>query len=281
MNKCVDRICAICGSQNCSILKTFPAKKDKTYNIVRCVDCGFVYVSNPDFDTESHGKEPIEAPISQRHYFIKNLIFNDCVMRNKDLSNTTILEIGAGWGGLGYLLTSEFSDSNSIWGGYLGYEPSKIRADFCKKNGLNVENGYFDGLDSVSEKKDFVVLDNVLEHVLEPGKMIESILPIMEDNGRLIIILPNLYDLRRFLPSWRKRHYWQPTCHINYFSFSSLSKLLLKYGLYAIGFDKFLNFSKISFSWRLKFLIDRYFYCSGLYVVANKTCSCTPHQRES
>ena len=45
------------------------------------------------------------------------------------------------------------------------------------------------------------------------------------------MIVPNRHDLRRFHPAWRDRHYWQPHCHINYFSRADLERLFGAYDM--------------------------------------------------
>lgn len=231
-------VCVICKS---NIYKEIFV--DSNYRkIVKCTKCNFVFVLNPDTNTVSlPAKNYVEkAKPQKRHFQIKKFI--DSYFNNqKDKIN--ILEIGSGYGALAGLLTC---DSNY---NYLGFEPSQDRAMFCQSKNLNVKNDFFSS--SKTEKVDAVVLDNVLEHVFNPEVLIKEIYLCLNKPGIVIIIVPNLNDIRRFNKKWKNTHYWQPYSHINYFSSKTLSNLLKNNGFQ----PRVLPLNSINFNFKNLFLI--------------------------
>ena len=78
-----------------------------------------------------------------------------------------------------------------------------------------------------------IVCLNVLEHVRNPVEVIENFKKIMFKNGILVIRLPNDFsELQECAQKNLKSEPWwvAPPDHINYFNFSSLTKLLNKLG---------------------------------------------------
>lgn len=230
--------------------------------IVECAVCRFVYVNNPrKEDTVIHRVckvAPIMPPVRMRHRQIKQYIEN----RSAGKCNVSIAEIGAGLGGLASL----FSQNERYR--YVGYEPNIERAEFCRRFNLSVVNGFYrPGI----SKYDYVVLDNALEHVLNPNELLQEVSDDLKPGGCAIIIVPNLHDVRRHIPSWRTRHYWQPRSHVNYFSRFTLFKMLQSVGLSA----KMLGFSGLSLTTTPSFYLRAFFDVLklpllGLTVVAAK-----------
>jgi SAM-dependent methyltransferase len=78
---------------------------------------------------------------------------------------------------------------------------------------------------------DGVIFDNVLEHVENPDALVRAAVASLRDGGVLVVIVPNLNDIRRLRRRWRERHHWQPHCHINYFSARDVNWLFARHGL--------------------------------------------------
>jgi UDP-glucose 4-epimerase len=58
-----------------------------------------------------------------------------------------------------------------------------------------------------------LTVGNVLDvHTLEA--CMEGAARALRTGGVVVVIVPNFHDVRRFIPSWRERRYWQPHCHI-------------------------------------------------------------------
>jgi SAM-dependent methyltransferase len=204
-----------------------------TYRIVKCTKCDFVFTANPFESTHARGANTTLRERRQpavRHYRIEGLL------RALKLPGVPprIVEVGAGHGLLADLLRHDFD--------YCGYEPNKERAELCQEQGLNVTNTSFDRTTAGEESVDGIVIDNVLEHVSDPERMIADSYVALKRGGVLIVIVPSIRDVRRLMPKWRRRHHFQRV-HINYFSPEHLQVMLVRNGFKPCqfgfrGFDK-------------------------------------------
>lgn len=68
------------------------------------------------------------------------------------------------------------------------------------------------------------------------------------------MIVPNKDDIRRFIPKWENRHYWQSHCHTNYLSNINQLKLY--------DFDLNTLTSNSNLSLKIKTYLDN----SGLHI---------------
>ena len=227
------------------------------YKIVECTNCNHVYVLNPNEDTGSPlGGDAKIDNYKTRHYQMYKLI--------KDLyqDKNNIAEIGSGIGNFAHLISKDEKIK------YIGYEPSKGRYEFSKKYNLNTKNELF----KISEDfYDVVILDNVLEHMKNPSYIFDIVSKSLKSGGAFIVIVPNKNDIRRFMPKWKARHYWQPNCHINYFTFDNLKYLSKKNNmkLYNFGLDTLKKENSIFL--KIKTFLDIYgLHIGGLYTYAIK-----------
>jgi SAM-dependent methyltransferase len=213
----------------CGTAATLPgavvAPQGLPFAIERCAACDFLYVTNPSGTTFDHVQEtPAAVPEKPRHRQIKRVC--DAALRRSAGAGAVhrVLEVGAGWGGLAQVFARD--------GGwrYTGFEPSAARAAFGRARGFDVREGMFDA-SGAADVADAVVFDNVLEHVEDPRALVGSAARALRTGGVLVVIVPNRHDVRRFHPPWRSRHYWQPHCHINYFSPRDLRRLFAAHGM--------------------------------------------------
>jgi SAM-dependent methyltransferase len=229
------RACPMCGSVECTPHRLVE-RRGIRFRIVRCAACRFVFVANPAEPTFSHGEtEPRAVPERSRHRQIKR-VCDHVLERHAGTERTRrVIEIGAGWGGLAQVFARDPRYH------YLGFEPSPGRAAFCRARGFDVRDERFLGPESAGIA-DAVIFDNVLEHVADPVGLVGAAVASLAPAGVLVVIVPNLNDVRRFSPAWRDRHLWQPHCHVNYFSSADLARLFERhalarryFGLEAIG----------------------------------------------
>lgn len=228
-NKKIINKCPVC---NCFSYQ--PLLKKDSYDIVKCTNCHFVFVNNPFVSLNKYENNSITTKSAQpkfRHYEIKKI--TDSYFSHSN--NVDILEIGSGIGALAGLFTAD----NKYH--YLGFEPSTKRAEYAKAKGFNVKNDFF-SLKKIEKQVDVIVVDNVLEHVPNPDNLVKEMSKALKKDGIIIIIIvPNLHDIRRFLPRWKERHYWQPHCHVNYFTYSNLKKLFIENGIKLRPFPLFFS----------------------------------------
>jgi 2-polyprenyl-3-methyl-5-hydroxy-6-metoxy-1,4-benzoquinol methylase len=109
--------------------------------------------------------------------------------------------------------------------GILEKNPS-LDKDFIK---TGIMDGLYD-LEMRGKLFDIILLMNVLEHVLEPVKLIEKLKKLLSKDGLLVIQIPNDYSLLQIEALNRgfvSESYWvTPPDHLNYFDTDSLVKLL-------------------------------------------------------
>jgi len=115
----------------------------------------------------------------------------------------------------------------------IGVEPSKQAANYAIKNNLNVKNKFFNKEDFTPHTFDIIHLNNVLEHIPNPTKLIQDIYTLLKKDGLICISVPNdfsplqnmLWKNMEFQPWWLS-----PPHHLNYFTPKSLSTLLQNNG---------------------------------------------------
>ena len=193
----------------------------------------------------------------KRHFQIVKLI--NSLYKNKEIIK--VAEIGSGYGHLANLISIKSKNM-----AYTGYELNPGRAEFCRQNNLNVKDEYFPVKPNAYN---VVILDNVLEHIVDPGNMLNSVAKSLKQDGYILIIVPNRHDIRRLSTRWRNRHFWQLRSHVSYYSYGDLVRLTQRYGLKikVFGFNSFI-WSVGSF---IKIILDLIgIRISGLYVYASK-----------
>jgi SAM-dependent methyltransferase len=187
----------------------------ESFEIVTCRDCGFVFVADPEADTANHiDIDRIGWAFRPRHHQIRRLLLS------RLSAGSRIIEIGCGRGEVGFLMRDDPVE-------YIGYEPARGLSDFGIRAGVPITQTIFEG----NQRGDAVVIDNVLEHVAEPAEMLEIAAKALNPGGILIVITPNVNDIRALSPSWRKRYLWVPPDHINFFSAADIAAMFARAGM--------------------------------------------------
>jgi SAM-dependent methyltransferase len=214
-------VCPLCDSPERTLFRTI-ARLGSNHELVRCSGCRFVYAATARLDTADHGEiSALYWRFRSRHHQIRRLLH----LHLKPGSRVT--EIGCGRGELGYIMRYDPYD-------YLGYEPAKGLSRFGRQNGVNIVHDFFRA--ETAAPADAVVIDNVLEHVLDPKRLLSDAVTTLKAGGIAIVIVPNRNDLRQAVPGWRDTRHWIPPDHINYFSMSDVKRLFGVCGLDAKSF---------------------------------------------
>jgi SAM-dependent methyltransferase len=165
---------------------------------------------------------------------------------SREFNGKRVLEIGCGGGNALYNLRNHYTE-------LYGVELSEKRCEHLQtafsmanvtitilneniESGLSLPNGYFD----------LIIWADVIEHVVDVWAAMEEIRRLLAANGKLVTLTPNIAEFRRRLtllfgcfPSTsgtnegltvRENELFDGG-HLHYFTFSSLSKLYLKYGI--------------------------------------------------
>jgi len=142
-------------------------------------------------------------------------------------SSGTVLDIGCGPG--------DFLHAGKMRGWHeTGIEPSPVAVSYAHERDLHVEQGFFDKTSSESlDRFDFIHMSEVLEHLLDPSEVLQLAHNQLKDDGVLCVSVPNDFNAFQQAAVFKgdKPRWWvQPNHHLNYFSFSSLTRLLERNG---------------------------------------------------
>lgn len=116
-----------------------------------------------------------------------------------------------------------------------GLEPSHEAVEYARSKGLEVYNSGIEDFDCVGERRfDVVTLLNVLEHLRDPASTLKNIqTKLLKPGGLLVIDAPNEFNDFQTIANeeYNLNSWWVcPPNHINYFSATSLKKLLVDCG---------------------------------------------------
>jgi 2-polyprenyl-3-methyl-5-hydroxy-6-metoxy-1,4-benzoquinol methylase len=172
----------------------------------------------------------LEVQISDKEFFHgrwSDMYENFVEIKRKLKKNTTILDIGCGWGLALQYFKNKGMDS-------FGFDPAIEAIEYGKKKGLNLKHAGLQSMDVFKGKKfDIITMLNVLEHLADPISALKQIKKLINKDGILVIDVPN--DFNDFQTVGRTVHdlndWWvAPPNHLNYFSRDSLVKLLKHLG---------------------------------------------------
>jgi 2-polyprenyl-3-methyl-5-hydroxy-6-metoxy-1,4-benzoquinol methylase len=160
---------------------------------------------------------------------------NDGVLKQLPHMGTglKILDVGCGRASLGEILTKRGFD---VWG--IESNPVAINqanAKIHKIIATNLENDLEIGKECSSVKFNYIIFSDVLEHIVDPHKILKNYLKFLAPKGKIIISLPNtLHWLNRINFLFGKFDYQYTgtldRTHLRFFTFNSARKLILASG---------------------------------------------------
>lgn len=137
--------------------------------------------------------------------------------------NKRVLDIGCGWGeALGYF-GARGCDA-------YGVEADHNVAKVAEKFGYKIHIGLFDPNVYEANFFDYVILDQVIEHLADPVQTMQEISRILKPNGVVIIATPNMkgWGARCFGRRWI---HWHVPYHLHHFFLQSMRSLAEKANL--------------------------------------------------
>jgi len=202
------------------------------HDVIDCAVCGFRHI-DPLFSDEEL-KKFYDAEFYQNErpdYFTRAEADKDWWMLRYDYyfemleahaPGRRLLDIGSGPG--------YFLEAGKLRGwDVLGFEPSRIAAEYTAARGIPVVNDFFTPGTALSHDPfDVVSLNLVLEHLRDPIGLIEDAKRILAPGGILFVTSPNDFNPLQMV-LWQKmgmKPWWVvPKHHLNYFDASSISRL--------------------------------------------------------
>ncbi len=225
-----DLQCIVCGNKQ-------DLKFQLQHKVYQCASCD-LYTSDATFDLSFQSSlEEDSREIGLKKLRLQNFQSIVKALREnyfKDKETIKGLEIGSG---NGWWL--EVCRNNKI--DCIGIEPENTFADYYRKNDLNVVMGFYPNvaIDS-TEGYDFIIFNDVFEHISDLKSLLLSIKKDLKKDGLLIINIPMsngffyrtasmLYYLKikSFLDRLWQFNFHSP--HINYFNPKNLPAYLNKY----------------------------------------------------
>ncbi len=208
-------------------------------SVIKCVNCGFIhqyplpnvnerekyYIKSyfQETKTDYFKKQKEDLEYLKTDYFYKENIFRKNVVELP----LKILDIGAGSG----LFLKYFQDKG--WK-IKGIEPNEQICEITNNElNINLDSCTFDNFLKTNDEKFSVVhLSFVLEHVINPISMLNSIYEsLLIPNGIICVEVPNDFNpLQETIFSMLNNNWWVCRDHINYFNVDSLNQLLEKCG---------------------------------------------------
>lgn len=143
-------------------------------------------------------------------------------VRSFNLVGKKILEIGCGDGYFSTLLSKEKAS-------VLAVEPSKTAANIARKKGIRVIEDYVDDNFQLSEMVNAFVACQVFEHIRKPDELLKNIKRFLLPGAFGLIEVPSLL---KTISSNRFYDFFPD--HVAYYSVTSLSYLLSKFGFEVI-----------------------------------------------
>lgn len=230
--------CQICsGTESTSIQSSYVYLNSVELNLVKCAQCGLVYL-NP---------QPVGDEIEKlysKEYFLKwygtekkreysKNFFRRLLNQNKLITNTgntghNLLDLGCG---MGYFL-----EVAREWGWHSrGVEISPFAARYCRERlDFNVHCGPLETANYPSDYFDIITAFDFLEHISGLSSFLSAVKTVLKAEGMFIVLVPNydslLFQLDRNICKLKKVPLPNVPEHLTYFTLSTLKKLLEKNG---------------------------------------------------
>jgi 2-polyprenyl-3-methyl-5-hydroxy-6-metoxy-1,4-benzoquinol methylase len=212
------------------IQTTHVSSKSGTFDLVKCRQCGLIYLSpRPDaqevrtlYDQSYFLKWYTDHQKRQSEKLYFQELFHRYGLRSDRTSNA--LDVGCGLGA--------FMEVAREWGwNAAGIERSEYAARYCREQlHFQVYEGTIAEADLPEQHFDVVTAFDVLEHVEGLAASLASVKKTLKPQGRLIVLVPNyeglVFQLGRILHKIKKIPLPNTPEHLTYFTMTSLRRLL-------------------------------------------------------
>ena len=198
-----------------------------------CKACGHVFVAGTltpeqltDMYTNYYSRANFNVddyePHKEKNRFLYWLDGEEGHAYRHVLKNVRVLDIGCG-----YCETLGYHKARGCE--VYGVEADENARKIAERYGFNVHIGLFDPSQYEPGYFDYVTMDQVLEHVIEPLKTLRDINNILKPGGKFIAAVPNPYALGRYFFQ-RRWLAWHLPFHRHFYSRRSIGILAKESG---------------------------------------------------
>ena len=223
------RFCPVCLHHKSQLLFTQHFTDHFGHRISVCDRCGFVYVKNTPSQSyyNDYYRNMSKYEGIRQHEAHLILTYNYIYQFLKTNLNKSVKILDAGCS-TGYLLSRlRKAGFRNVY----GFDPGpKCRIIAKDKYGLEIETSDIEGFHS-EKKFDFIIISQVLEHLLNVKQSVEQLSKYLSEEGFIFIGVP---DVAVFSLNFEEPFGEFSTEHINFFSQSSLYRLMLNYSCRAM-----------------------------------------------
>ncbi|MGG7153641.1 class I SAM-dependent methyltransferase, partial [Clostridium neonatale] len=215
--------CYLCGNSEIEIIHK-GTRDNPNIDVLECKKCGLVFLSSFDHikdevyeESEMH-EEKKELDIEKYREQTKDDDIRRVESLKEIIRNKDILDFGCGNGGF---IKYASNIANSI----NGVELEKKERDYLKAEGFNVRKG----LTGLNNKFDVITLFHVLEHLKDPIYNLNYIKNFLNEDGEIIIEIPNANDaLLRLYKSQKFADFTYWSFHLYLYNKQTLKSLAKK-----------------------------------------------------
>ena len=262
-NEAVHRPCPVCGGAHCA-----RHWQKREFRIVRCTDCGMVFV-NPAplgmttgefYDTE--GAEYYLSPAKLQSDYADVRFERELKLFREFCPRGAVLDVGCGSGAFLFQLQKRWPDAYEI----VGTDVSGAPLDYAESRGVPVARGNFVELDFArgcgaptsgpvppgaqhqragsATVAPFAAITfwAVAEHLAAPGKFLAQAHTLLKPGGACFVLVPNLHSLAVRLLGAKYRYVYAQ--HLNYFSAQTLARLGKAAG-FEVATVRFMHFNPV------------------------------------
>jgi 2-polyprenyl-3-methyl-5-hydroxy-6-metoxy-1,4-benzoquinol methylase len=217
--------------------------RTRRFGLVRCTACGCYRIDPPpvsgekesaDFYTDYYARGQFaetEEVLPEPDRPTRSSRFWRVVERYAPLERPgeRVADIGSGEGGL----CSELRAAG--WRSIIGFDLSRTRVMRARRRhpGIEFQDQPFPGSSLREGSLDLVIMDNVIEHVIDPPEILRTIAKYLKPGGRLVLITPNMLSGQFRLLGRRWTPELSPHAHIFLFTPESMNELMTTCG-YAV-----------------------------------------------
>lgn len=224
MHKCAEYI--KCEGKSVSLYS-----QDQELKFEKCDECGIIWRSADSWHlTKKYDKTYFDSKkySTKRQHKVKKSGWLIDLARTNHEKIEYMLEIGCS---IGYTL--EAAKNRDIK--HLGVDISNYAVEYCNNRGLNASTLTFPELKKKKARYDLIFMQHVLEHFENPFKVLDDCNELLNENGLLLILVPNA-DYRRAVKKRANHRFYSiggvGAEHYVYFNYQNL-----KNSLKATGFE--------------------------------------------